>query len=251
LIRGRYFTEGDTDTSAPVAIIDESMARTYWPDEDAVGKRLRRGGAQSTAPWMTIVGIVRHVRYRTLEAQSRVALYWPHAQNPWPSMSLAVRTSADPRTLATAIQREVLSVDPDQPIYKVRTMNELMADSVARRRLAMVLLAIFAGAALVLAAVGIYGVMSYVVTQRAHEMGIRMALGASRTNVLRLVLSQSLSLALAGVGLGLVGSTVVAGLLSGLLFKVPPRDPVTFVLVALVLTAVAVVASYLPARRAT
>jgi putative ABC transport system permease protein len=251
LIRGRYFTEADTDTSAPVAIIDESMAKTYWPDEDAVGKRLRRGGAQSTAPWMTIVGIVRHVRYRTLEAQSRVALYWPHAQNPWPSMSLAVRTSADPRTLATAIQREVLSVDPDQPIYKVRAMHELMADSVARRRLAMVLLAIFAGGALLLAAVGIYGVMSYVVTQRAHEMGIRMALGASRTSVLRLVLSQSLSLALAGVGLGLVGSTVVAGLLSGLLFKVPPRDPVTFALVALVLTAVAVVASYLPARRAT
>jgi putative ABC transport system permease protein len=251
LLRGRYFTDGDTDTSAPVAIIDETMARTYWPNEDAVGKRLHRGGAGSTAPWMTVIGVVRHVRYRTLEAQSRVMLYWPHAQNSWPSMSLAVRTSADPRALAPTIQREVLAVDADQPIYKVRTMRELMADSVARRRLAMTLLAIFAGAALLLAAVGIYGVMSYSVTQRAHEMGIRMALGASRATVLRMVLGQSLSLTLAGVAVGLIGALILAGLISSLLFNVPPRDPLTLGLVALALVAIALVASYLPARRAT
>jgi predicted permease len=252
LVGGRYFDERDTGTAAPVAIIDETMARTYWPNEDAVGKRLKRGDAQSTNPWMTIVGVVRHVRYRTLEEYSRVTLYWPHAQDPRSSMSLAIRTSSpDPYTLAATVQREILAVDPDQPVYKVRTMPELMADSVARRRLAMLLLAIFAGAALALAAVGIYGVMSYSVQQRAHEMGIRMALGASRANVLQLVLGQCLSLTLVGVALGLAGSLIMAGLISSLLYHVKSRDPVTFALVALVLTVVALMASYLPARRAT
>jgi putative ABC transport system permease protein len=252
LVRGRYFDDRDTDTSAPVAVIDETLANTYWPGEDAVGKRLKRGGADSTSPWMTIVGVVRHVRYRTLEAQSRVTLYWPEAQDPPSSMSLAIRTALpDPHALAPTVQREILAIDADQPVYRVRTMHELMADSVARRRLAMMLLAIFAGAALILAVVGIYGVMSYSVSQRAHEMGIRMALGASRASVLRLVLGQSLSLALAGVVVGLAGSLMMANLMASLLFQVPPRDPLTFALVALVLTASALLASYLPARRAT
>ncbi|HXA06436.1 MAG TPA: ABC transporter permease [Bryobacteraceae bacterium] len=252
LKHGRYFDERDIASSAAVAIIDETMAKTYWPNEDAVGKRLKRGSPGSTAPWMTIVGVVSHVRYRTLEATSRVTLYWPEAQNPYSAMSLAIRTSsADPRTLATVVQREILAIDPEQPVYRVRTMYELMADSVARRRLAMLLLAIFAVAALMLAAVGIYGVMSYSVTERAHEMGIRLALGASRASVLRLVLGQSLSLTLAGIGLGLAGSLVVSGLMSSLLFDVKSRDPLTFAAVAAVLTLVALTASYLPARRAT
>jgi putative ABC transport system permease protein len=252
LLAGRYFDHREADTSTPVAIVDETMARTYWPNEDAVGKRIKVGGAGSSRPWMTIVGVVRHVRYRTLEAQSRVTLYWPHAQFPFSSMSLAIRSSsADPRKLAATVQRTVLTVDPDQPIYKVRTMHELMADSVSRRRLAMLLLAIFAVTALVLAAVGIYGVMSYSVTQRSNEIGIRMALGASRGSVLRLVLRQSLSLTLIGVALGLAGSLIMAGLISSLLFNVKSRDPLTFTLVALVLTLVALVASYLPAYRAT
>lgn len=252
LLAGRYFDDRDTDTAAPAAIVDETMARTYWPNEDAVGKRIKLGEAKSSRPWMTIVGVVRHVRYRTLEAQSRVTLYWPHPQFPFSSMSLAIRSSAaDPRALAATVQRTVLTVDPDQPIYKIRTMNELMADSVARRRLAMLLLAIFAVAALVLAAVGIYGVMSYSVTQRSNEIGIRMALGASRGSVLRLVLGQSLRLTLFGVTLGLAGSLIMAGVISSLLFNVRPRDPLTFTLVVLVLTFVALVASYLPAYRAT
>jgi predicted permease len=244
----------DADIWTPLAFSneDETMARTYWPNEDAVGKRIKLGEAKSSRPWMTIVGVVRHVRYRTLEAQSRVTLYWPHPQFPFSSMSLAIRSSAaDPRALAATVQRAVLTVDPDQPIYKIRTMNELMADSVARRRLAMLLLAIFAVSALVLAAVGIYGVMSYSVTQRSNEIGIRMALGASRGSVLRLVLGQSLRLTLFGVALGLAGSLIMAGVISSLLFNVKPRDPLTFTLVALVLTFVALVASYLPAYRAT
>ncbi|HUJ22529.1 MAG TPA: ABC transporter permease [Bryobacteraceae bacterium] len=252
LISGRYLNERDTDASAPVAVVDETMAKTYWPGEEAVGKRLKRGGAQSTSSWMTIVGVVRHVRYRTLEAQSRVTLYWPEAQNPYSSMSLAIRTSAaEPLTLASAVQRDILAVDPDQPVYKVRTMRQIMAESVARRRLAMVLLAIFAGAALLLAAVGIYGVISYMVTQRSHELGIRMALGASRASILRLTLGQSLSLTLIGVAIGLAGSLIMAGLISNLLFNVKSRDPVTLLTVAMILTIVALIASYIPVRRAT
>jgi putative ABC transport system permease protein len=252
LVRGRYFDDRDSETAAPVAIIDETMANTYWPGDDAVGKRLRFGDSSAKTPWMTIVGVVRHVRYRTLEAQSRVTLYWPQVQNPYSEMRLAIRTSLpDPRAIAATVQREVLAIDPDQPIYSIRTMQELIADSVARRRLAMSLLAIFAAAALVLAAVGIYGVMSYTVSQRAHEMGIRMALGASRSSVLRLVLGQSLTLALFGVVLGMAGSLILANLISSMLFQVSPRDPITFALVAMVLAAAALLAGYLPARRAT
>jgi predicted permease len=251
LIRGRFFDDRDTDTSAPVAIIDETMAKTYWPGEDPIGKRIHRGGAKSTRPWSTIVGVVGHVRYRTLEAQSRVQLYWPYAQGPWPSVSLAVRTSLEPRSLAATIQREVLAIDPDQPVSTVRTMQELLFDSIARRRFSMLLLAVFAGVAVALAAVGIYGVISYMVTQRAHEMGIRMALGASRASVLRLVLGHSLSLTLAGVILGLAGSMLLTRLISSLLFNVKSTDPATFAAVAGFLTAVALLASLLPASKAT
>ncbi len=251
LIRGRFFDERDTDTSPPVAIIDETMARTYWPGEDPVGKRIHRGGAQSSRPWSTIVGVVGHVRYRTLEAQSRVQLYWPYAQGPWPYISLVVRTSLEPHSLAAAIQKEVLTIDPDQPISNVRTMPELLSESVARRKFSMLLLAVFAGVALLLAAIGIYGVISYMVTQRSHEMGIRMALGASRASILRLVLGQSLFLTLAGVLLGLAGSLLVSRLIASLLFNVTATDPATLAGVAVFLAAVAMAASFLPARKAT
>jgi putative ABC transport system permease protein len=251
LIRGRFFDDRDAETSPPVAIIDETMARKYWPGEDPIGKRIHRGGTRSTRPWSTIVGVVGHVRYRTLEAQSRVQLYWPYSQDPWPSVSLAVRTSLEPGSLANAIQREVLAIDPDLPIHAVRTMPELLADSVARRKFSMLLLAIFAGVALALAAVGIYGVISYMVTQRVHEMGIRMALGASQASVLRLVLSQSLYLTLCGILMGLAGSLLLTRLVASLLFNVRSTDPATLALVTGFLALVAILASLLPAARAT
>ena len=250
LIRGRFFDDRDSKSIAPVAIIDETMAKTYWPGEDPIGKRLRRGGAQSQRPWMTIVGVVGHVRYRTLEAQSRVQLYWPYAQDPWPYMSLAVRTSKDPLSLASSIQKLVLAVDPDQPVSMVRTMEQLLADSIARRKFSMLLLAIFAAIALLLAAVGIYGVISYAVDQRAHEMGIRMALGASRVNILRLILGQTLFLAVAGVVLGVIGSLAMTRLIAGLLFNVQPTDPFTFACVSGFLMLVALLAGLVPAGRA-
>jgi len=251
LVSGRYIDERDSDQSPPVAVVDETLARTYWPNEHAVGKRLHRGGVGSTAPWVTVVGVVRHVRYRTLEAQSRIEVYWPETQNPAQSLSLAIRTSSDPLQLATAVQKEVAAVDPEQPVYQIRTMDELVEGSLVGRRLSMLLLSIFAGAALLLAAVGIYGIMAYWVSQRSNEMGIRMALGATRGMVLRMVVGEGLLLTLVGLGVGLVAAAGLARLMTSLLYGVPPSDPVTFLAVSLLLTGVALLASYIPARRAT
>jgi predicted permease len=251
LISGRTVDERDTDHTPPVAVVDETLAKTYWPNEDAVGKRLHRGDRMSSSPWMTIVGVVRHVRYRTLEAQSRIQLYWPEAQNPAQSLSLAIRTSSDPNALAATVQKEILTIDSDLPAYQVRTMEELLANSLARRRLSVLLLSVFAGTALLLASVGIYGIMSYWVNQRSHEMAIRMALGADRLDVLRLVLRQSVAMAGVGVALGLVGSLALTRFISSLLFNVKPSDPVTFVTIAVMLAAVALAASLVPAHRAT
>ena len=253
LVSGRYFEQRDNEKGAPVAIIDETMARTYWPKEDAIGKRIKQGGRQSPRPWRTIVGVVRHVRYRTLESPSRVEFYWPYDQTSFVvgSMSLAIHTSSDPRSLAGVVQRQVQALDPDQPVYHIRTMGELMSESMARRRLSMFLLAIFAAVALALAAVGIYGIMSYSVAQRAHEVGIRMALGARSSDVVRMVLGQSLGLTLAGIFVGLLGSLVLTNFLSSLLFNVKATDATTFLLVAVILAVVALVASLVPAYRAT
>jgi predicted permease len=253
LVRGRYFDARDNQTAAPVAIVDETLAHTYWPHQDAIGQRIRQGGRGSTNPWRTIVGVVRHVRYRTLESPSRVEFYWPYPQTNFAlgSMSLAIHTKADPRLLANAVQREVSAIDPDEPVYRIRTMQELMDESVARRRFSMWLLAIFAGVALLLAAVGIYGVMSYTVAQRAHEMGIRMALGARGGNILWLVLGQSLGLTGAGLAIGLAASLLLTRLMATLLFDVKASDAMTYLVVAAFLAAVAQLSSLLPAWRAT
>jgi putative ABC transport system permease protein len=250
LLSGRTFEERDTESSAPVAIVDESMAKTYWPGDSALGKRIKRGGRQSPTPWTTIVGIVRHVRYRTLESPSRVEVYWPHAQSPTSNMSLAVRASNDPRGLIEVIRKEVTLLDPLQPVYSIRTMEEIWANSMARRRTTMLLLATFAAVALLLAAVGIYGVLAYSVSQRKQEIGIRMALGARRADVLRLVVGQGMTLALIGVGIGLFSALALVRFLSGLLYQVTSTDPATFAGVSLLLAVVALLACYLPARRA-
>src|SRR5262245_7085954 len=251
LLAGRTFDERDTESSAPVAIVDESMAKTYWPGDSALGKQIKRGGRQSSTPWTTIVGVVRHVRYRTLESPSRVEVYWPHAQSPTASMSLVVRTSNDPRGLIEVIRGEVTALDPLPPVYSIRTMEEIWAISMARRRTTMLLLATFAAVALLLAAVGIYGVLAYSVSQRKQEIGIRMALGARRADVLRLVVGQGMTLALVGVCIGLFSALALARFLSGLLYQVTSTDPATFAGVSLLLAVVALLACYLPARRAS
>jgi putative ABC transport system permease protein len=252
LVRGRFFNEGDAEGAAPVAIVDETMEATYWPGEGALGKRIRQGGGRSTQPWRTIVGVVRHVRYRTVESPSRVELYWPYEQTPFllGSLSLAIRTHGDPRLLARSVEAQVRELDPDLPVYRLRTMNEWVAESMARRRLSMILLALFSAAALLLAAVGLYGVISCSVAQRRHEMGLRMALGAGTGSLLWMVLRESLLLTAAGVAAGLAGALLLARFLPSLLFQVEASDPLTFVLVAAFLAVVAQLASLVPAVQA-
>jgi putative ABC transport system permease protein len=251
VVSGRTFGEQDNETAAPVAIIDESLAQKFWPNENPLGRRIKRGGPQSTNPWTTIVGVVRHVRYRTLEEPSRVEVYWPHAQTPSFFMSLTIKTNLEPQSLARTIQSEVASLDPDQPIASIRTMEELTATSVLRRRLTMALLTSFAAIALVLAAVGMYGVISYWVTQRSQEIGIRMALGARRLDVLKLVIGQSMSVLLVGVLLGLAGAFALTRLMAGLLYEVSATDAATFAAYSAGLALVGLLASYVPARRAS
>ena len=250
LIRGRYLDERDVETSSPVVVVDETLAHTYWPNEDPIGKRLKIFGGPSS-PWETVVGVVRHVRYRTLTARSRVEVYWPEAQRPESDMGLAIRTGTDPTRMASTIQKVVQEFDPDQPIYHVATMRELMADALAGQRLAMSLLAAFAGLAVLLAAIGTYSVLAYSVAQRTHEIGIRMALGARGGDVVRLVVRQGFMLALIGVFAGLAGAIALTRFLASLLYTVRPTDPPTLLLVSLLVVGAALLASYIPARRAT
>ncbi|HKW90084.1 MAG TPA: ABC transporter permease [Candidatus Acidoferrales bacterium] len=250
LRRGRYFTDSDTDTGARVAIVDDTFAKTYWPHEDAVGKRVHLGGMRSTSPWMTIVGVVGHVHYRELEAPSRVQVYWPEDQRPDGTMSLAIRTSQDPLALTQTVKDQIQSVDPDQPIYQVRTVSQLKSEWVSRRFLTLLLVGLFAAFALVLAAIGIYGVMAHSVTRRTHEIGIRLALGANRASVLCMILGQGATLTAIGLAVGLVASFALTRLMSAVLYGISVTDPITFFAVAILLMTVALAACYLPARRA-
>jgi predicted permease len=251
LIRGRFFSTQDTKESMPVVVIDENMARTYWPNADPVGKRLKRGGADSTAPWLTIVGVVGNVKHYALDTDSRVALYSPHSQIPSGGMHVAVRTTADPASLAAAVTKEARALEPNVPIYDVKTMEQWLAESLARRRFAMLMLGLFALVALLLAAVGIYGVMSYTVAQRTREIGIRVALGAQTGDVLRLVIRQGMWLAISGVGIGLIVAIALTRVMASLLFGVRATDPLTFLAIAALLAIIALLACYIPARRAT
>jgi predicted permease len=250
LIKGRFFDEHDTKDSEKVIVIDENMARTYWPGADPIGKRLKPGSASGTGPWFTVVGVVGNVKQYALDTDSRVAFYVPQSQEPESTMYLVARTS-DPTGTAAAVMKEVHALDPNVPVYEVKTMEQLLSDSLARRRFAMVALGLFALVAMILAAVGIYGVISYSVTQRTREIGIRMALGASRGDVLRMIVRQGMLLAAVGLGLGLAGALGVTRLMESLLFGVGATDPLTFIGIAVLLGGVALVACYIPARRAT
>jgi predicted permease len=251
LIRGRFFAEQDTKESQPVVIVDENMARSYWPNADPVGKRLKFGGAGSRNPWMTVVGVVGNVKHYALDSDSRVALYTPHLQSGAGSLSIAVRTTSDPLSVAAAVTREARALDPNLPIYDVKTMQQWLSESLARRRFAMLMLGLFAGVAMLLAAVGIYGVMSYTVAQRTREIGIRVALGAQRRDVLRLIVRHGMSLTGIGVGIGLVAAIASTRLMVSLLFGVRATDLLTFAVIALLMALVALVACWIPARKAT
>ena len=249
LVKGRDIDEHDNNPSSGVVIINETMARRLWPNEAALGKRVRLEGDQN--PWMEVVGIVADVKHFGLETQSKPEIYVPYLIDPWPFMTIVVRSSSDLATLAAAIRDQVWSVDKDIPIPNIRTMDQLLSTSVARPRLNMLLLGIFAVIALVLSAVGVYGVMSYSVVQRTHEIGIRMALGAAKPDVLTLVVVQGLKLLLIGIGLGLLASLALTRVLTSMLFGVEPTDPATFAMISVLLACVALTACIIPARRAT
>jgi predicted permease len=250
LITGRDFTERDADAAPGVVIINEAFARRYFPGDDPLGKRISVSNDRLNPH--EIVGVIRDAKQSELTSAPNPETYLPHQQAAGPrGMTLVIRSASDPAALAQVVQREVWAIDKNLPVSEVRTMEEVVAESIGPQRFNMILLSLFAGVALLLAAVGIYGVMSYTVTQRMHEIGVRMALGASRSDILRLVVKQGMVLALIGVGLGLLGALAVTRLMTSLLFNISPTDSLTFVVVSVVLTAVALIACYIPARRAT
>jgi putative ABC transport system permease protein len=250
LLKGRVFTERDTADAPPVVVVNESLARRFFAGEDALGKRLII--SEKYPQGNEIVGVVGDVRHKSLDVEGGAEFYRSYLQFPASSMSLVVRTAAaDPTSIASSIRSIVQQVDKDQPLSNIQTMDQLLADSVARRRFNMLLLGIFASVALLLAAIGIFGVMNYSVTQRTHEIGIRMALGAQAGDVLKMVVGQGMALAFIGVALGLIASFIITRVMSNLLFGVSATDPVTFAGVSLLLSVIALLACYIPARRAT
>ncbi|HEX8140365.1 MAG TPA: ABC transporter permease [Pyrinomonadaceae bacterium] len=250
VIRGRTFTDEEATEKRGVALINETMARKYFAGEDPIGKRLTVNMGEKPSPTV-IVGVVGDVKHLSLDSEVKATVYWPHPELAYTGMTIVARTGGDPLSLASAAQREIQQIDPEQPVSDIRTMEQLLASSVGRVRFNTLLLGTFAGLALVLAAVGIYGVMSYSVTQRTREIGIRIALGARSSDVLKMIIGQGMRLALAGVALGLVASLLLTRLMKSLLYEVTATDPVTFTAVSLLLSAVALLACYLPARKAT
>ncbi|MGC1685143.1 MAG: ABC transporter permease [Candidatus Acidiferrales bacterium] len=247
---GRFFNEQDTTTNPPVAIIDEFMAREYWPREDPLGKRFRFGGLDADGKWITIVGVVGRIKQYTLDTDSRIALYLPQTQYPARSMNVVLRSRTNPIALAPAVGDAIHSIDSDLPLYNVRTMQQRLNESLARRKFSMLLLTGFAAFALALATIGVYGVIAYLVNQGTRELGIRIALGASPRNVLALVVRQGMSLALTGVAIGVAGALALTNVMQSLLFGVKATDALTFAAIPLLLTVIVLLTSLVPARRA-
>ncbi len=252
LLRGRDFTVQDNENTERVGLINARLAHQFWPNEEAVGKRFMFGRPDPKTPskWITIVGVVGDTKLYGLANPSRLEVYVPFSQRASHYMVLLVRSAVEPSSLTSAVRGAVASIDKDQPILDVSTMEQMVNNSVATNRITLILLGLFSGLALVLAVVGVYGVISYSVAQRTREIGIRMALGAERLEVLKMVVGNSLKLTLSGVGLGIAGALALTHLLAGLLYNVKPTDLLTFFGASFALTAVALVASYVPARRA-
>jgi len=249
-VRGRDFTAADTLTAPGVVILNEEMARRYFEGQDPIGQRIKLGRPESSTPWMTIVGVVGDVRHFGLDTAVRREIFRPYSQSVWPSMTIAVKTAVEPLTLAYAVKAGLGRIDPEQPVSRVRTMDDVVAESVGGRRFPMLLLAIFSGLALTLAAIGVYGVVNYLVSQRTRELGIRVALGARRRQMMQLVVGGSLRPIVAGLIVGVAGAMFGARLLSTLLYSVKPSDPSVLAGIVALLGLTAAAACWLPARRA-
>jgi predicted permease len=250
VISGREFTEEDSLNAPGVTVINEAMAKRFWPNEDPIGKRIKIGLFNSDAPWLTIVGVTADVKQGGLDRQPRPEFFRPYNQAAWPVMTVIVRTASSPRAFITPIKQALAKFEPDRAPSGIRTMEEVIYDSMGSRRFPMMLLVAFSLVALTLAAVGISGVVAFAVSQRTREIGIRMALGAQKGSVIRLVLNRSMTAALIGVGIGLAASYGLTRFLTGLLYEVKPMDPLVLSAAALILASIAFLACYLPARRA-
>jgi len=251
LIKGQFFTDADNADAPPVMIVNQAFVRKFFPNRDALGKRITFDNVNKNPRWITIVGVVGDIRHFGLDVDPKPEMYVPFAQQPYSTAIYVVRSAQDPRSLLPAIQREIQTIDPAVPLANIRPFENVIADSVAPRRLSVVLLGVFAVVAVLLASVGIYGVMSFLVVQRTHEIGVRMALGAQRSDVIKLVLVRSLKLISAGTIIGLIVAVMSTHTLRALLYNVSALDVTTFALVTILLGAVALAASYLPATRAT
>ncbi len=251
LLQGRFFNEQDA-TGPPVAIINATLARRFWPGENPIGKKITGGIPQAGRPttWLTIVGVVGDLRHWSLDREADAEIFWPYEQHAPAAMSLAIRTDSDPTYFAPLLRGTTVAIDKEQPVSQIRSMEQILADSIAPRRFAVVVLGVFAAVALVLAAVGIYGVISFSVTRRTREIGVRMALGAQPQNVQRMVLGKALTLAAIGVAVGLSGSLALTRAIRSQLYNVSATDPMTLAGVAILLAAVAALAGFWPARRA-
>ena len=249
LVRGRLFDERSSGDAQNKVIVNEALVRRHWPGEDPIGKRIKISWSDDRED--EIVGVVGNVRHSGLDAEARSTTYWPYARNPYAAMTVTVRTTGDAASVVSAIRGFVRDRDPDLAVADIKTMDQVVSRSVAQRRLMMVMLGIFAAAALLLSAVGIYGVIAYGVTQRTQEIGIRLALGAQRADVLKMIVGQAAWLSVVGIAFGAAGALLLTRLMTDLLFQVKPFDPVTFAAVACGLVLVALLAGYVPGRRAT
>jgi putative ABC transport system permease protein len=248
LLRGRLFNELDNDNAPQVAVINQAMAQSYWPNEDPLGKRFK--AAKAGAPWITVVGVIANARTQSLAQADLPQIYLDLYQTGAKRLAILLRGRSHAAAIADEVREQVQALDPTLPVSGAETLNETVSASLAQRRFSMEMITLFATTALLLAGLGIYGVISYLVSERTQEIGIRLALGASRSNILRMVLRQGLGLAIVGAAVGLVCALIVSHLMASLLYGVRPTDPLTFAAVAFLFIGVAVLACYLPARRA-
>jgi predicted permease len=247
---GRLFNDHDTADSPRVAIVDDAMAQQLWPGQDPLGKRFHFGGANDKSPWLTVVGVVGRIKQDALDSESHIAYMVPQTQYPVRAMNVVLRSATPPAALTAGVRRQLRELDPDLPLYNVLTMQQRVEASLARRRFSMSLLGLFALFALALAAVGTYGVISYLVNQGTREIGIRIALGATPQGVLRWIVQRSMAMSLFGVAIGVTAALVLTRFMRSLLFGVASTDPLTFVAIGALLAAITLLAISLPARRA-